>query len=156
MLPNGLSNRFDNRVNVYIHDTTGCQTRCQTGCQKVTKNRHLGTGCQCGLTTGCIVYTNIQPVVNPIVGCLFTRYSRLSLRLYRVNGVLRTPAVSTSAYRSPVSTGRAGKKDCTTMLFLSNTAREHGCHFKHPCTRVVCIPILNSNCFTAIIQVNLC
>jgi len=53
--------------------------------------------------TGCIVYANIQPVVKPVwqpvwqpVGCLFTRYSRLSNRLYnrsdnrlyRVNGVL--------------------------------------------------------------------
>jgi len=34
-----LSNRFDNRINVCIHDTTGCQT-------------------------GCIMYTNIQPVVS--------------------------------------------------------------------------------------------
>jgi len=34
----------DNRVNVCIHDTTGCQTCCQSGCQS-------------GLTTGCIVYT---------------------------------------------------------------------------------------------------
>jgi len=40
-----LSYRFHNRVNVCIHDTTGCQT---------------------GLTTGCIVYTNIQPVVKPV------------------------------------------------------------------------------------------
>jgi len=31
LLLNRLSNRFDNRVNVCIHDTTGCQTRCQTG-----------------------------------------------------------------------------------------------------------------------------
>jgi len=46
---NLLSNRFDNPVNVCIHDTTGCQTRCQTD-----------------LTTGCIVYTNIQPVVEPV------------------------------------------------------------------------------------------
>ena len=41
---NLLSNRFDNRLNVCIHDTTGCQT---------------------GLTTGCIMYTNIQPT-----GCI--------------------------------------------------------------------------------------
>jgi len=46
-------------------------------------------GCQTGLTTGCIVHTNIQPVVKPVwqpvwepVGCLFTRYSRLSDRFY--------------------------------------------------------------------------
>ena len=30
-----LSNRFDNRVNVCIYDTTGCQTRCQTSCQTI-------------------------------------------------------------------------------------------------------------------------
>ena len=46
-------NRFDNRLNVCIHDTTGCQTG-------------MTTGCQTGLTTGCIVYTNIQPVVKPV------------------------------------------------------------------------------------------
>ena len=28
---NLLSKRFDNRVNVCIHDTTGCQTRLTTG-----------------------------------------------------------------------------------------------------------------------------
>jgi len=31
-----------------LHDTTCCQTGCQTG-----------------LTTDCVVYTNIQPVVQP-------------------------------------------------------------------------------------------
>jgi len=36
---------FDNRLNVCIHDATGCQS---------------------GLTTGCIVYTNIYPVVKPV------------------------------------------------------------------------------------------
>jgi len=36
-----LSNRIDNRLNVYIHDTTGCET---------------------GLETGCIVCTNIYLV----------------------------------------------------------------------------------------------
>ena len=34
--------RFDNRLNVCIHDTAGCKTR---------------------LTTGCILYTDIEPVV---------------------------------------------------------------------------------------------
>jgi len=38
--------RFDNWLNVCIHDTTGCQPGLTTG-----------------LTTGCIVYTNICPVV---------------------------------------------------------------------------------------------
>jgi len=45
LLSNWFWNRFDNRLNVFIHDTINCQT---------------------GLTTGCIVYTNIQRVVNPI------------------------------------------------------------------------------------------
>jgi len=60
------------------------------------------TGLTTGWTTGWIVYTNIQPVVKSVVqpvwqsvGCLFTRCSRLSYRLYnrfnnrlyRVNGV---------------------------------------------------------------------
>ena len=40
MLSNRLSNRFDNRVNVCIHNTTSCQTRLTTS-----------------LTNGCIVYT---------------------------------------------------------------------------------------------------
>jgi len=120
LLSNRLSNRFDNRVNVCIHDTTGCQTRCQTGCQTrlttgLTNGRIVYTvGCQTGLynrfdkrveRTVCSFNTVVNPfntVVKPIwqpvwqpVGCLFTRYSRLSKRLYnrfdnrlyRVNGV---------------------------------------------------------------------
>jgi len=34
---------FDNRLDVCLHDTAGCQTGCQTGCTT-------------GLTTGCIVF----------------------------------------------------------------------------------------------------
>jgi len=45
----GSYNRFDNRLNVCIHDTTGCETGLTTE-----------------LTTGCIVYTNIYPVVKPV------------------------------------------------------------------------------------------
>jgi len=94
-------NRFDNQLNVCIHDTdnrlyrvykhsTGCQTRLTTG---------LTTGCiSCihpvvkpvvhpGLTTGwtnsCSFNTVWQPFWQP-VGCLFTRYSRLSNRLSTV------------------------------------------------------------------------
>ena len=71
LLSNRLSMRFDNRVNVCIHDTTGCQTRCHanrlstrfdnrlyrvykhsTDCQT-----RLTTGLTTGLTNGCIVYT---------------------------------------------------------------------------------------------------
>ena len=29
---NGLSNRFDNRLDVCLHDTADCQTGCTTGC----------------------------------------------------------------------------------------------------------------------------
>jgi len=74
LLSNRLSNRFDNRVNVCIHDrpTTGCQTRlttgltngciaytagCQTGCTTGFDNRLCRvnkhpTGCQTGCQTG--------------------------------------------------------------------------------------------------------
>ena len=53
-----LSNRFENRVNVCIYDTTGCQTRFTTG-----------------LTNGCIVYTAGRQT-----GCT----TRFDNRLYRV------------------------------------------------------------------------
>ena len=46
-------NGIDNRLNVCIHDTTGCQT-------------NFTTGLTTGLTTGCIVYTNIYLVVIPV------------------------------------------------------------------------------------------
>jgi len=55
-------------------------TRCNRVCQLFVQH-----DCQNRLTTGCIVYTNIQPVVKQIwqpFGCLFTRYNRLSNRLY--------------------------------------------------------------------------
>jgi len=52
-LSNRLSNGFDNRLNVCIYDTTGCQSG-------------LTTNLTVGLTTGCIVYTNIYPVVKPV------------------------------------------------------------------------------------------
>jgi len=94
--------------------TAGCQTGCTTRFDNWLNEQWLFVqhGCQTRLTTelttGCIVYANIQPVVNPVwqpdwqpVGCLFTRYSRLSNRLYnnrfdnrlyRVNGVLEFDA----------------------------------------------------------------
>jgi len=43
------SSLFLQTVKPRLHDTTYCQTR---------------------LTTGCIVYTNIQPVVKPVTGCI--------------------------------------------------------------------------------------
>ena len=69
MLSIQLSNWFDNRLNVCIHDTTS-------------------------LTTGCIVYTNIQPVCQTLlttdwqlaVSCKQTS-NWFDNRLYRVNGV---------------------------------------------------------------------
>ena len=50
-----LSNRFDNRVNFYIHDTTGCQTRCQPVVQPdltraVRSTRLSHRVCQTGLS----------------------------------------------------------------------------------------------------------
>ena len=86
---------FDNRVNVCIHDTTGCQTSCQAGCQ-------------IGLTNGLYrVYSRLSnrlynPVWQPVertvlfvqhgcqTGCqtrLTPVYNRFDNRLYRVNGV---------------------------------------------------------------------
>jgi len=50
LLSNRLSNWFDNRLNVCIHDTTGCQ--CQRGCQT---------------TNGWMFVYTIQPVVKPVV-----------------------------------------------------------------------------------------
>ena len=47
-LSNRLSNGFDNRLNVCIHDTTGCQTDDN---RLYRVYEHL-TGCQTGLTTG--------------------------------------------------------------------------------------------------------
>jgi len=88
-----------------LHDTTCCQAGCQSGfwqpavsCIQPVDNRlneqwlFVQHGCQTGCQTDCSVW---QPVWQP-VGCLFTRYSRLSNRLYnrfdnrlyRVNGVL--------------------------------------------------------------------
>jgi len=50
-------NRFDNRPNVCIHDTTGCQS----GFNRLCRVYKHSTGCQTrlttGFTTGCIVYT---------------------------------------------------------------------------------------------------
>jgi len=72
---NLLSNGFDNRLNVCIHDTTGYQTclttgcivhttGCQTGCttqfdNQLNEQLFVQHGCQTnlttGLTTGCIM-----------------------------------------------------------------------------------------------------
>jgi len=81
---NRLSNPFDNRLyRVYKHPT-GCQTL------------FVKPVVQPGLTTGWTNSCSFNMVVKPVwqsIGCLFTRYSRLSNRIdnrfYRVNGVLQ-------------------------------------------------------------------
>ena len=110
---NLLSNRFDNQLNVCIHDTTGRQTSLTTGCivytniQPVVKRQtRLTTGLTTGLTNGCIVYTagcqtgcttrfdnRLDVCLHDTAGCQtsYTTDSRLSNqfdnRLHRVNGV---------------------------------------------------------------------
>ena len=103
LLLNRLSERFDNRLNVCTHDTTGCET---------------------GLTTGCIVYTNIQPVVklgwtNGLTKRLYLVYSWLSNRLY-------TPVERTVAVRSTRLSNRVVQlvwQPCWTNSLFA----EHGC-----------------------------
>ena len=114
-LSNRLSYRFDNRLyRVYKHSTglttgltTGCivyTAGCQTGCITRFDNRlnkqwlfvqhGCQTDCQTGLRTGLTTAWMF----------VFTRYSRLSNRLYnrfdnrlyRVNGVLEIPSYLTS------------------------------------------------------------
>jgi len=105
-LSNRLSNWFDNRLyRVYKH-STGCHTRLttglttgcivytagfQTGCTTRFSNRVVQLVWQpCWTNSGCSFNTVefntvVKPVVKPVwqpVGCLFTRYSRLSNRLY--------------------------------------------------------------------------
>jgi len=73
--------RFDNRLNVCIHDTAGCQTGCQTGLttglttvlneqlfvQPVVKPCLTNRFDKHGLTTGWMFVYTIQPVVKPVV-----------------------------------------------------------------------------------------
>jgi len=98
---NLLSNRFDNQLNVCIHDTTGRQTSLTTGCivytniQPVVKRQtRLTTGLTTGLTNGCIVYTAgcqtgcTTRFDNRLDVCLHdTADCQFDNRLYRVNGV---------------------------------------------------------------------
>jgi len=65
LLSNWLSNRFDNWVNVCIHDTTGCQTRYQTG-----------------PFVSCIQTFNWVSNSNPFDKWLYRVYSSLLYRLY--------------------------------------------------------------------------
>jgi len=76
-----LSIRFDNRVNVCIHDTTGCQTHRLSNWfdNRLYRVYKHSIGCQTrlttGLTNGCIVYT-----ASCQAGCI----TRFDNRLYRV------------------------------------------------------------------------
>jgi len=93
---NLLSNRFDNLLNVCIHDTTSCQYNwlyrvfswLSTGCTTRFDNRlneqwlFVEPG---WMNSGCSFNTVVKPVWQLVwqpVGCLFTRYSRLSNWLY--------------------------------------------------------------------------
>ena len=82
LLSNRLSIRFDNRVNVCIHDTTGCTTGCQRGCTTRVDNRlneqlFVQRGCQNRFdnrldvclhdTAGCQAVA--QPVWQQFVSC---------------------------------------------------------------------------------------
>jgi len=114
---NRLSNPFDNRLNVCIHDTAGCQTglttglttvlneqtvrstSCQTGLYNRLDKHGLTTvlnkqlvvkpGCTTGLTTGCIHDTAVcQTGLTMVVSCIQTFDNRFDNRLYCVNGAL--------------------------------------------------------------------
>jgi len=87
---NQLFSRFENRSNVCFHDTAGCSTAVVKPHKRTFSLAPLkpclhdaadsSIGYPTALTTGCIVYTDIQPVEQP-VECLYTRYRRLSNRL---------------------------------------------------------------------------
>ena len=83
-----------NRLNVSVHDTTGCQTCLTTG--RLNKSLYrvykYPTGCQTGCTTDCSI---VQPVRQQAASCkqtsnrlsspLYNRFdNRLSNRLYRL------------------------------------------------------------------------
>ena len=81
---NRLSNRFNNRLDVCLHDTASCETALTTMLneQPVFIQPVIKPGCTTSLTTSCLV-SCIQP---------FNRLSnRFHNRLYRVNGALLTP-----------------------------------------------------------------
>ena len=130
LLSNRLSKWFDNRVNVCIHDATGCQTRCQTGCTTRFDNRlneqlFVQHGCQTVFQHGCqtvfvkpVCQTRFDNRLFVQHGCqtrlttvlttdwmLFTRYSRLLNRLYNLfdNRLYRLNGVSHGFYPSNAS-----------------------------------------------------
>ena len=89
--------RFDNRVNVCIHDTAGCQTRCQTGCQTGLINGCIvyTAGCQTGsgwTNSGCSFNTVVKPVVKPVVQRgLTTGWTNSAVRSTRLSNRLSNP-----------------------------------------------------------------
>jgi len=126
LLSNRLWNRFNNRLTVCIHDTTSCQNGLTTGCIVYTNIQPVWQlvwlpavlciqpvvkpvvqrGLITGWTNSCSFNTVVKPVWQPVwqpVGCLFTRYSQLSNRLYnrfdnrlyRVNGVWQNKKTGT-------------------------------------------------------------
>ena len=83
---NRLSNRFDNRLTVCLHDKATCQTGCQSGLttgmttvlnEQLFLQQVVTPGCITDLTTGCIHDT---------AGC---QTGFTTARLYRVNGALQ-------------------------------------------------------------------
>ena len=112
---NRLFSRFENRLNVCFHDTAGCSTAVVKLHERTFSLAplkpclHDAADCSIGystaLTTGCIVYTNIQPVEQP-VECLCTRYSRLSSRLSnQLNNRLNNQLRRVNKYSTGCSTG---------------------------------------------------
>jgi len=97
----GCTTRFDNWLNEQLFVQHGCQTRYgfdirfdnrlyrvykhSTGCKTVFIKPVIQPGLTTGWTNSCSLNTVVKPVVKPVwqpvwqpVGCLFTRYSRLS------------------------------------------------------------------------------
>jgi len=97
-----LSNPFDNRFHNRLYRVYKHSTSCQTVFVKPVV--------QPGLTTGwmnsCSFNTVVKPVWQPIwqpVGCMFTRYSRLSIRLPVVSCKRGISSKYISRYTSPPS-----------------------------------------------------
>jgi len=94
----GCTTRFDNRLNEqWLFVQHGYHTGCQTELYNRFDNRVERTVCSFNTVVKPVVKSVWQPVWQP-VGCLFTRYSPLSNRLfnrfdnrlYHVNGVLQS------------------------------------------------------------------
>ena len=137
--------RFDNRLNVCIHDTAGCQTGCQTdlttGLTTVLNEQLfvqpvVKPGCTTGLTTGCIVYTNIYPFVKPVwqpvwqqvVSC--KRGLRYNATDQQADSDVQFPRtrVRASRYRHSDTRQTCASRACLPALPVPSTAPcRHGC-----------------------------